>query len=162
LSIHQRFIAVCLARDQLLLARTAKEIRLMQQKKYQETVEITQGEYEGTYSTDTPERNQAYTYYRDGHRDDEHIHFTVIETGGGNNPLRKFHITLPVVDGTGTANFHVNYFVDYREGVRLDRNIPDNRTEVPSQVRTEALAYLDAHQASLDEVAEEFAAKVWR
>jgi hypothetical protein len=129
----------------------------MQQKKYQEKVEITQEEYEGTYWTDTAPREQAYTYYLDGRRDIEQIHFTVIETGGGQNRPRKLHITLPV----GGANFHVNYFVDNQGRVRPDQYNPDNRTEVRSEVRTQALAYLDAHRASLDEVAQEFKDKVW-
>jgi hypothetical protein len=129
----------------------------MQQKKYQGSVQITQGEYTGTYWTDTDPSEGAYHYYLDGDREIEQIHFTVINTGGGKNPPEKFHISLPV----GGANFQVKYTLG-GGGVIDHTQTFDNRNDVRSDVRTQGLAYLDAHRASLDQAAQEFANKVWR
>jgi hypothetical protein len=134
----------------------------MQREKYQGSVEIAKGEYTGKYITNSPYSWNAYSYYLNGNPEVNQIHFRVIETGGGVNAPRKFHITLPVVDENGVANFHLNYFVDNRAGVRLDKYFPDNGEEVSPKVRQQAVDYLDKHRDSLNAVAKVFFAKVWK
>ena len=148
-----------------------------QQRTYQEWVEITQGgaEYNGDYQTKSYWDSNQYVYYLSGTPDDDHIHFSVIETGGGNNPLRKFHITVPFPSGNTTANLHVNYEREDSGTVRRDRSFPRDKKDLQrepfygttiDEVREAhhgaAEEYLEEHILTLDKVAQEFADNVWR
>jgi hypothetical protein len=147
------------------------------QRTYQEWVKITQGgeAYNGDYQTKSYWTNNQYVYYLNGRQDDERMHFSVINTGGGKNRLRKFHITVPFPSGNTTANLHVNYEREDSGTVTRDKSFPRSRSdlqrepflgttidEVREAHHSAAEEYLEEHILTLDKVAQEFADNVWR
>lgn len=112
-------------------------------KEIASSVKISKG-FSGTYERKSKTSSNIWSYYDSG----EKVHFTIDDTGGGDNEFKTFHITY------GPFNAHVWYTKGKRQ-----KSDPENEKynkNLPSKEYGEWVEWLKKNIDNLDDMAKEF------
>jgi hypothetical protein len=128
--------------------------------RYRDSVDIDSAKYAGTYKNLSEAQSNQYVYYFNGKRDDDHIHFSAVDTDGGSSSLTNFHITVPFNMGASVANFHIYYRWNPIGNSGYVTYSGNNLGNLQSAARAIAESYFDTNRKALFLAASDFAEKV--
>lgn len=108
-----------------------------------------------SYSSTKAADADTWSWYAPGEKKNLFPHFTVGRRDEGNNGWFRFHVTIPIRDGSSIANAHCVYIINHGRVSRQRKGF-NNREELTSFARATFDEILGREGEALDELAYRF------